>query len=148
MDDNKPDDKPEDKPDDKPEDKPGEVVEDEDDEDDEDDDDVYEEDEEEDEEEGGVWVSRQRRTLELKLESKSSLGTESKVFSEEEAEEESVGQAEAPPETGPAFLNWTPQDVANWIDFLGFPQYKVKREALLCPSFFGARMEPFLVSLV
>ena len=25
----------------------------------------------------------------------------------------------------PACLEWTPEDVAEWIEYLGFPQYKV-----------------------
>ncbi|KAL8169115.1 UNVERIFIED_CONTAM: hypothetical protein K2H54_038161 [Gekko kuhli] len=118
--------------------KPDEVVDDEDDEvyvdyDDEDDDD--EDDDEVEEEEEGAWVSRRKRPLrrpeaqvELKPDSKASLRTESKGFSEEETEEEFGGEVAFPPTTGPAFLTWTPTEVADWIDSLGFPQYKVKKK--------------------
>ncbi|XP_060118317.1 sterile alpha motif domain-containing protein 15 [Heteronotia binoei] len=116
--------------------KPDEVVEDEDDEDDEvgdDDEDEVDDDEEEEEEGGGSWVSRRRRLTrppevhveELKRDSKLSLGTESKDFTEEETEEEEPGsQAESQPAMGPAFLTWTPEDVADWIASLGFPEYR------------------------
>lgn len=109
-----------------------EVVDDEDDEvyDDYDDEDDDDDDDEVEEEEGGAWVSRRKRQLrmpevvELKPVSKASLRTESKGFSEEETEEEFEGEAASPPTTGPAFLTWTPTEVADWIESLGFPQYK------------------------
>ncbi|XP_015273856.1 PREDICTED: sterile alpha motif domain-containing protein 15 [Gekko japonicus] len=113
--------------------KPEEVVDDEDDEvyDDYDDGDDDDDDDEVEDEEGGAWVSRRKRPLrmpealvELTPDSKASLGTESKGFSEEETEEEFEGEAACPPTTGPAFLTWTPAEVADWIESLGFPQYK------------------------
>ncbi|XP_077179454.1 sterile alpha motif domain-containing protein 15 [Paroedura picta] len=112
------------------------VVEDEDDADDvdyydEDDDDDDDDDEEEEEEEVGARVSRRKRPLrstearaELARDSTASFPQESGSFSEEETEEELEGQALPPPATGPAFLTWTPEEVAAWVALLGFPQYK------------------------
>ncbi|XP_048340964.1 sterile alpha motif domain-containing protein 15 isoform X2 [Sphaerodactylus townsendi] len=87
-------------------------------------------DDEGEEEERGAWVSRPKRpvpTPEVRVEgqrdSVSSLETESKL-SEEETEGEFEDQTEPPTPVGPAFLRWTPEEVANWIELLGFPDYK------------------------
>ncbi|XP_054828166.1 sterile alpha motif domain-containing protein 15 [Eublepharis macularius] len=100
--------------------------------DDEDDEDADYDDEDEDDERAEAervrWASRRKRPsearLELKRDSKSSRATESGASSEEEAEEELEGPPEPPPAAGPAFLSWTPAEVADWIELLGFPEYK------------------------
>ena len=42
----------------------------------------------------------------------------------------------------PACLSWTPDDVAEWIEYIGFPEYKVN--ALLC-NVLASRVQRFIV---
>ncbi|KAH0620464.1 hypothetical protein JD844_020963, partial [Phrynosoma platyrhinos] len=111
--------------------------EDDDDEDDEDDEYEDEEDEEEEEEEeegeeeegeegGPRRLRRQRRSA-----TRSVARLDRGVSSESEARAGAGASelklrvsVEPPALTGPPHLAWTPQDVAAWVEALGFPQYK------------------------
>ncbi|XP_061467853.1 sterile alpha motif domain-containing protein 15 isoform X2 [Rhineura floridana] len=107
-------------------------------EEDDDDDDEYgdeeddEEEEEEEEEGGGGWtLRRQRRRPRITLCPESSLKVDSAKSvceavpqTEERTEEQLTRELKTPVLIGPSYLAWTPEEVAEWIEALGFPQYK------------------------
>ncbi|XP_044292232.1 sterile alpha motif domain-containing protein 15 isoform X1 [Varanus komodoensis] len=102
-----------------------------DDEDDYDDDDDDDDEERDEEEEEGSWVRWSQRRLECP---ESQLGdkADSRTSRESVAIPESDKGSEAQLRIelgsraliGPSFLSWTPEEVAEWIEVLGFPQYK------------------------
>ncbi|XP_061467856.1 sterile alpha motif domain-containing protein 15 isoform X5 [Rhineura floridana] len=108
-------------------------------EEDDDDDDEYgdeeddEEEEEEEEEGGGGWtLRRQRRRPRITLCPESSLKVDSAKSvceavpqTEERTEEQLTRELKTPVLIGPSYLAWTPEEVAEWIEALGFPQYKI-----------------------
>ncbi|KAJ7345037.1 hypothetical protein JRQ81_000987 [Phrynocephalus forsythii] len=92
-----------------------------------------EEEEKGDEDEKGtprrLLLSRRRRRRQLlrpasrsgaRLVSRASLASAKALGSEVQL----PAELEAPALTGPSYLAWTPEEVAEWIDALGFPQYK------------------------
>ncbi|XP_053118946.1 sterile alpha motif domain-containing protein 15 isoform X2 [Hemicordylus capensis] len=89
------------------------------------DDEVDDDDDDDDEEEEQSWYPRARR-VSLRHEAQAGAKREAtpSLVSEELAEGEPEAEPEPPSFTGPAHLAWTPEEVAEWVDTLGFPQYK------------------------
>lgn len=99
-------------------------------EDDEDDEDAdYYEDEDDDDDDEEEWQPRRRPPPGPQLEAiKQSPESEEEATTEEEPESEAGTEPEPSPPVWPPHLAWTPEDVADWIERMGFPQYKVKRK--------------------
>ncbi|KAJ6661237.1 hypothetical protein lerEdw1_015374 [Lerista edwardsae] len=95
-----------------------------DDEDDQDADYNYEDDEDDDDEE--EWQPRRHPPSGPQPESaKPSPESEEEAAAETEPESEAEPEPEPTPPVWPPHLAWTPEDVADWIERMGFPQYKV-----------------------
>ncbi|XP_032997985.1 sterile alpha motif domain-containing protein 15 [Lacerta agilis] len=106
------------------------AADDDDDYDDEDDDDYGEEDDDdEDEDDEGGRAARRRRRKSIRPDSGFRLdsavfGFEAGLETEAGSGEQSEQDRHSPALMGPYFLAWTPEEVAEWIEALGFPQYK------------------------
>nr|XP_034953054.1 sterile alpha motif domain-containing protein 15 [Zootoca vivipara] len=99
---------------------------------DEDDDDYGDDDDDEDDDDeggGGSRGARRRRRKSIRPDSGFKLdtaefGSDTGLETEAGIGEQSEQDRQSPALMGPYFLAWTPEEVAEWIEALGFPQYK------------------------